>query len=198
MVNVTNRDALMARHIEKEIIQKGDKGVVLVGSAHSLTQFGRPLIRFNKIMAINSRMGLLLSQRYKDQVFQIVFFQSFSPGETNAGRPPLFQNFIESVMDKRDTIPAGFSIKNSPFENLRDSCSEYFDLYPSVCLGDLAQGLIFLKPLEKLENCTWTRGYISNEMYMKYKPLYELMTKQKFSSAGEADNYFAKRLVNPN
>lgn len=186
------REEIMARNVEKEIIEKGEKGVVLIGFAHSMLQYGRPIIKENKIIAINPRFGLLLSQKYKDRIFQIELFLTLGSQNQDTACHNKLDHFIESVMSKNNFVPAGFSIINSPFEKIRDSCSEYFNTYPSVCYGDIAQGLIFLKPLNEMQNCTWLKGYISNKMFMKYKAYYELIAKQKFNNAEEANNQFAK------
>jgi len=190
LFNGSLRDNTMAHNIEKETIEKGDKGVVWVGGAHTPVQYGWPQIVNHKIIDLRARMGLLLYQKYKDKIFQIELFYPYYPENENKACPPVFQGFIENVMAKRANTPTGFSIKKSPFENLRDSCSGYFGFYPTIVYGDLAQGLIFLKPFKDLQHCTWANGYISNEMYMKYKPLYELMAKRKFSNAAEVDRYF--------
>lgn len=190
LVNGSYRDNMMARNIEKETIEKGDKGVVWVGAAHTMMQFGWAQIKSHKIISISARMGLLLNQKYKDRICQIELFHPYYPENDTKACSPVFQSFIENIMAKRANIPAGFSIKKSPFENLRDSCSAFFGLYPTIVYGDLAQGMIFLKPFKDLQHCTWTKGYISNEMFMKYKPLYEIMARRKFANAAEVDRYF--------
>jgi hypothetical protein len=192
------RDELMARNIEKEIIEKGEKGVVLIGFAHSMLQYGRPIIKGDKIIAINPRLGLLLSKKYKDKIFQIELFQTLGSGNRNGACHDKLDHFIELVMSRSNSVSAGFSIINSPFEKIRDSCSEYFNTYPSVCYSDIAEGLIFLKPLNEMQPCTWLKGYISNKMFMKYKPYYELIAKQKLNDAEEANKQFAKNSLEIN
>jgi uncharacterized RDD family membrane protein YckC len=191
-ISLSLRDEMMARNIEKEIIRKGDRGVVWIGFAHTLPQFAWAQIKDHKIMAASPRMGVLLHQKYKDEIFQIEMFQPFDPDNDDKNCAPVFQSFIERLMTAHGNYPAGFNIKNSPFENIRDKCSGYFSLYPTVTYGDLAQGLIFLKPFKDLKKCTWTQRYISNEMFMKYKPLYEVMAKRKFANANEVNKYFTK------
>jgi uncharacterized RDD family membrane protein YckC len=190
-----NRESIMASNIEEEMIKKGDKGVVLVGISHTMPQLGYPQIQNHKVVAVQQRMGLLLGQKYKNQIFGIELFQSLSPDVEDKSHPPVLKNFIEDVLNKSGRIAIGFSIKNSPFEFIRDSYSNIFDYYPSICYGDVAEGLIVLKPLDKMERCTWTEGYISNEMYMKYRPFYELIAKQKFANAKEVNEYFKKKFA---
>ena len=59
----------------------------------------------------------------------------------------------------------------------------FFSEFPSICYGDIAQGLIFLKTFKDGKHCTWQKGYISDEMFMNYKPMYELVFKRKFKNA---------------
>jgi uncharacterized RDD family membrane protein YckC len=189
----TSREGIMANNIEQEMINKGDKGIALVGFAHTMPQLGRLLIKNDKVIAVQQRMGMLLGQKYKDDIFQVELFQTMDPEVEDKAHPPLMQHFIESVIDKSAAGGVGFTIKNSPFEFTRDSYSAYFEFYPSVCYGDLAKGLIYLKPITKLTACTWAGGYVSDKMYMKYKPFYELVTKQKFTNAKEVNEYFRKK-----
>jgi len=58
-VKIIYRDEIMARNVEKQIIEKNDKAVVLIGFAHTLQHYGRPVIKNNKILRINPRFGLL-------------------------------------------------------------------------------------------------------------------------------------------
>jgi len=195
LVNMAFRDEMMARTIEREMIQKGDKGVVWIGFAHTVTQFAWSQIKDQKIIAMSPRMGLLLHQKYPNDIFGIEVFQSFD-FDDNKQCTPHFQSFIEGVMAKRHNSPAGFSLQNSPFLHLRDSCSGYFSMYPTINYSDLTQGLLFLKPLKDLKHCTWTKRYISNEMFMQYKPLYELLAKRKFRNANQVNDYFTKSYLN--
>jgi uncharacterized RDD family membrane protein YckC len=189
-----NRESIMASNIEEEMIKKGDKGVALVGFSHTMPQLGYPIIQNHKVVTVQQRMGLLLGQKYKNQVFAIELFQPLDPDVENKAHPPVLQSFIETVLNKSDKTSVGFSIKNSPFEFIRDSYSDIFDYYPSICYVDVTAGLIVLKPLDKMQRCTWIKGYISDEMYMKYKPFYELVAKQRFTNAKEVNAFFKRKL----
>jgi uncharacterized RDD family membrane protein YckC len=193
MLIATSREGIMAHQIEQEMLEKGDKGVVLVGFAHTMPQLGRPIIKNRKVVAVQERMGMFLGQKYHDDIFQVELFQPLDPYTDNKAHPPLMQPFIQNVIEKTGAGAVGFSVKNSPFGLIRDRYSEYFELYPTICYGDIAKGIIFLKPLNKMNPCTWTDGYISDEMYMKYKPFYELIANQKFIGAKEVDEYFKKK-----
>lgn len=186
------RDEIMSRNIEKEIISKNQKGVVLIGFAHSVVRFAYPIIKDKKIMAVKPRLGVLLSQKYKDKIFQIEFYHRLDDTDDNRIRANSVDSFLDSIMKKRNNLPVGFTITGSPFETIRDSCSFYFNKYPSICYGDIAEGFIFLKPFTETTKCTWTPGYISYEMFMKYKPMYALMLKKKFNNARQLNELFSR------
>lgn len=189
LVRMAYRDELMARNVEKEIIEKGDKGVVLIGSAHTPLQYGYPIIYGNKVRFIKGRFGLILNQKYKSDLGQILLWHSISK---KAGQKPDITSFLESVLSEHGNVPVGFIILNSPFGKLRDSTAAYFNTYKTICLEDIYQGLIFLKPLDKLLPCRWKEDYISREMFLKYRLFYELKTKQKFQNYKECNEFFAK------
>ena len=189
------RDKIMAGNIEKEIIDKHQKAVVLIGYNHTMINFTNSAVKNKKIESINPRFGVLLSQKYKNTFFQVELYQrlDFNEGNTVCSDPSI-DNLLDSVMRQRANKPAGFTIAGSPFEKLRDNCSPFFSQFPSVCYGDIAQGLIFLKPFNVRNKCKWLPGYISNEMFMKYKPLYDLITSDKvrFKNAEEVNQAFSE------
>ncbi len=179
------RDEIMARNIEKEIIDKNQKAVVLIGFNHTLINYTNAVRKDKKIMAVKPRFGVLLTQKYPRKFFQIELYQPLDYNEENKICENSIDNFLDTIMQKRNNQPVGFTIASSPFENIRDSCGFMFSKFPSVNYGDITQGLIFLKPLNKSTRCTWMKGYISNEMFMNYKPMYDLLLKHQFKSADE-------------
>ncbi len=189
------RDKIMARNIEKEIIDNHQKAVIWIGYYHTMINFTNSTVKNKKVESINPRFGVLLSQKYKNTFFQVELYQrlDFNDADTVCSSPSI-DNFLDSVMRQRANKPAGFTIAGSPFEKLRDNCSPFFSQFSSVCYGDIAQGLIFLKPFNARNKCKWLPGYISDEMFMKYKPLYDLMTSDKvrFNNAEEVNQAFCE------
>jgi len=180
---VAYRDQIMARNIEKEVFDKNQKAVVLIGFNHTVINYTHSVVKDKKIVAASSRFGVLLSQKYKGKIFQIELYQRLDISDENKDCKNSIDAFLDSIMRKRNSQPAGFTIANSPFEKIRDSCSMFFSEFPSICYGDIAQGLIFLKTFKDGKHCTWQKGYISDEMFMNYKPMYELVFKRKFKNA---------------
>jgi len=193
--SIANRDKLMARNIEKEIISRHKKAVVLIGFGHSLLRYAYSVKKKSGIEIVNPRLGVLLSQKYKNTFCQIELYLRLDE-EEGASCYPGIDGFLDSVMKKRNYQPAGFNITGSPFEKLRDNCSIYFQSSPSVCYGDIADGVIFLKPFKETDPGNWMPGYISDEMYMKNKPLYDLVFKNdlkgKYNNAAELNDLLLK------
>jgi len=187
LVKLAYRDELMARNVEKEIIEKGDKGIIWIGSAHIPLQYGNPIIYDNKVLFVKGRFGLILNQRHKDEIGQILLWHSLS--DKNNEEKSL-NNLLESVISSSDTTPVGFKIEGSPFGKLRDNQAKYFNKYKTICLEDIYQGLIFLQPLNNLKPCTWDIEYISQEMFNRYKLFYNLKSRQQLSNCIESNIYF--------
>jgi uncharacterized RDD family membrane protein YckC len=188
------RDKLMARNVEKEIINKHQRAVILIGVNHTLINFFPTKQKNNSTQIIGARFGILLSQKYKNSIFQINFHSINEFSESDGFCNNTIYTFLDSVLGKRRNKPAGFTVASSPFEKLRDNCLSVFTRFPSVknpsvCYGDLVEGLIYLAPLREQPQCTWMPGYVSNEMFMKYKPLYYLVfgknSERKFKNAKE-------------
>jgi hypothetical protein len=167
------RDELMAREVEREIIERGERGIVWVGGNHAFTHYKQP---YGK-----GRMAYILHQKYGDKVFQVSlqaldFSPTFSitfPRPGYQGPEPTINEFIERIMAVRGQAPVGFDITGGPFATLRDSTSYYYHSQPSADLADFTSGYIYLEPTAAFQKCQWTEGYITPGMYVRNKPFYE-------------------------
>ena len=129
MVKLIYRDELLFRNVEKEIFDKGDKGVLLIGSAHTALHYGYPIINNDKILFVKARFGLLLSQKYKSDVGQILLGY---PVTDAADKKTDLTNLIESVMLARDTLPVGVLV-------LKTHLSRNFGIVKHLILRHLKQ-----------------------------------------------------------
>ena len=193
--SIVFRDEIMAGNIEKEIINKKQKAVVLIGFNHSVLNWAYPVVKNNKVISAKARFGVLLNKKYPGQFFQIELYQRLDYNENNRICQNSIDTFLDSIMNKRNNQPIGFSISNSPFYNLRDSCSYFFTQFPSICYGDITQGVIFLKPLNKKPSISWMKGYISDEMFMNYKPMYDLVFKGNYKNANEINQLIIQTMA---
>ena len=177
-------DGLYAANIARETIEKGERGVVLVGSAHSSLDQLYPFGKDGALFREKPRMGFMLHKKYGDRVFQIVFHNQ---GLVNSKR---ISEFIERVASWRDSKPFGCNIGDSPFAMLRDDKANHFQLQPTLCLSDIAAGYIYLKPISEQKRCEWIDDYISEDLFHKYKRYYEKKTGTSLDSPEDANKAF--------
>lgn len=182
LTKLVHRDEIMAQNVVKEIIEKKDRGIVWIGTNHSYTNYGQPVYVKNKFVRENNRMGVMLSEKYGNKIFQIVLHSDISNSKS------IDSLFVKTVYYE-GLAPVGFNTKESPFELLRDSNNVMYRFQPQVAFSDIASGYIFFNSQSKLESCKWLDNYVSKEMFMKFKPYYEAKYKRKFESANEFNKY---------
>lgn len=173
-------DPTMAAEVEKEIIQKGQKGLVFVGRCHDSTHYEfPPEINYGREI-----MGNLLYKKYGDRVFQV-----WEGGSD-------FLPAIEEVMKLRGYEQIGFDLYASPFANIRTSAS--WSDAPGVPLRKVARGYVYLGPRTKLHKNTPIEGFVTEEMFKRYRRYYEVDFGRSFKSAEEVDKYLqAHRFPDP-
>jgi len=187
IIKLANRDEIMARNIEKEAIEKNDKCVVWVGGYHSFVNYGQGIFDENKkLIRYNNRMGVMLCQKYKNDIFQIVLHMPDN----------ISDDLLNEVIFEKGLAPVGFTVKNSPFEMLRDSTKYLYKNLPTVSFSDIAQGYLYFMPFDSTKHCKWVPDYISKKMFLKNKPFYEGKFEQKFNNNKEVNDYFIQQCKN--
>jgi len=197
--DIYKRDDWLAENIEKGILAKGARGIVLVGLNHSFTHYAQPIIdKEGKLKSEWPRMGNILYQKYGEKIFQIGLHGPYqSPAQidkTYKGEGPLWSDLIEKIMVARGNRPVGFDVVGSPFAVVRDSRSYYFHWQPKVTFADLNRGFIFLKPVKALEPCSWMKDFVSDEMFEKSRDFYEFSYGRKFKDSREVNEFFESGL----
>ena len=158
-------DGLYAGNVEDQILKRGERGVVWVGAAHLEA----------------SRMGGMLHGRYGDKVARIVLHTDVDSAGIAAA--------IDRAVVLQDGTSVGFSVSDSPFRSLRDRSSRYYQRGPAVCFADVAEGYLFLQPVESLTWCSWWDGFVSRTMFGRNRPFYELLCNRKLRDNVEANRY---------
>lgn len=191
---VLARDAFMAAEVEREIINKGRRGIVWVGRNHSI--IGCPQAG---PMGAWSRMGFMLRQRYGEKIFQIrlhgMDLSAVFVDRAYNGAGPVMADFLESVMQLRNSVPVGFDVGPSPLAMLRDDGSFDFHLDRRLGFVDVAAGFVFLAPWRKLKTCDWLDSYISPRMFVKNRPFYQAFGRRAgvaIHSAADANDLFSR------
>jgi hypothetical protein len=154
------------------------KGLVFVGRCHDFTHYEfPPEVNFGRPI-----MGNLLYKKYGDRVFQVWLASGWLPP-------------FEGVMKLRGHKPAGFDLYASPFANILSPPN--WDA-PEVPLSKIARGYVYFGPRVKLHKNTPIKGFVTDEMFKKYKQYYEIDFGRKFKNAEEVDKYFqAHRFPKP-
>jgi len=165
---VKAHDPFMADVIEREVLAKHGKVLVQIGYMHSFTRY--------RLAEMAPRFGYILHEKYGDRIFQVCLHQPHFGPEVLTGNPPtsrpLIIDFIEKIMMKNGNKPVGFDVDNSPFANLRDRRSLYFASNSETVFSDIAQGYVFIKPLNSLNfRMTWVDGFINEENFERAKAL---------------------------
>ena len=182
MTRVARRDELMAATVEREILGRGERGVVLIGANHAYLRYGWPgRIVHGKAVAEKRRMGYMLHQRHGDRVYQILLYHS--------QLRQIFPECWDEVMSGRDGAPVGFDVIGSPFENLRSG----FESQASVLFADVTPGVVFLANAGTLEPSNRIDGFITHEMFLRHKPFYEARAGRSLRNAGDANRHVPNR-----
>lgn len=176
--NFINRDELMAKQIEEQIIKKNKKGIVLVGAAHSYLNYKQN--QFEK-----GRMGYILHKKFKDKVFQVYFH--FNECSEQIAK------FIENTIKESNFKEVGFDVTFSPFGLLRDSSSVDFKNRPMVEFADIASGYLYLCPIDSLKHCKFIPIFVTQETFIKEKPFFEAVVGKKLESANDVNKYYENK-----
>ncbi|UCE99488.1 MAG: hypothetical protein JSV82_10095 [Planctomycetota bacterium] len=178
LTEILKRDKTMAKQVEKEIIEKGQKGLVFVGRCHDFTHYEFP----PHINAGRDIMGNLLYKKFGDRVFQVWL---------DDGRLAP----INKVMVLRGYKKVGFNLYASPFANILSAPN--WDA-PEVPLSKIARGYVYLGPRSSLHKNTPIKGFVTDEMFKRYKRYYQIDFGRTFKDAKDVDRYLqAHRFPEP-
>ena len=164
-------DPAMAEYVEKEIIGPGKKALLFVGNGHDYTHCQRPrYVGFE-----NTTMGYILHNKYGANVFQVMPHWRFS--------------IFEDLMRERGNNAVGFTVYQSPFARM---------ITPPGCdvsgkpLWKAAEGYVYLGSADNLHANTTIKGFVTDDMFRKYREYYEVSEERKFKDAQELDEFLQK------
>lgn len=159
-------DQFRTRLIEKEIIQKDEKLLALLGVYHAFTRYAMPELLYNSddfCTYDDQWLGNRLYRKYPGKVCNILLHQAFYnlPGDSPNLVSPA-NGRLEKLMALNNNQPLGFDLLNSPMGKLRDNS------YLSMCYEDfnlemLFDGYIFLAPLDELKGCSVIDGFVNED-----------------------------------
>lgn len=162
------RDVEMADNAEREILAKGIKGLLFVGRGHDETHFGRPPDKPYR----RPIMGKVLYDKYGEKVFQVSPDWGGFPAVTKA-------------IDPARPLPIGFELAVSLFATIL-----VHEMGPvPVKMESIAGGYVYFGPAEQLHPNTAIAGFVTEEMFAKYRNYYEIDFGRPFASAQEVDRF---------
>lgn len=165
-----SRDKIMAANVEKEIVNKGLKGLVFVGRCHDYTHHtlksDNPMCKYI--------MGKELHEKYGEKIFQIWLYSGWF-------------EIIEQVLKDTNTELIGFNIFNSPFANILQHTGWQSD--KQAPFSNIARGFVYIKSSRKLSKNNVIKGFINQDIFDKYYEFYKLNFGQEFSNPEELDLY---------
>lgn len=171
------RDAFLARRVEREILDSGERGIVWVGAAHSAIRCPAP----GPPPAGPGRMGYLLHRKHGDSIFQVLLHDADLPVTLSdpayRGPAPAWAPFVERLVARSGGAPVAFDVPGSPLEPLRDGGSWSWHFDPRLTLGDLAAGYAVLAPVDELTPCDWAAGYVTPAMFAADAPYYRALAR---------------------
>nr|WP_319265079.1 hypothetical protein [uncultured Draconibacterium sp.] len=146
-----------AQIIEKEVLVKNEKILVLTGTNHAFTHYKEPVFNYlaeDYCRFENGNMGNLLYEKYQERIYSVVIHQYFR-NQINK-EPRLLSpgnGLVEELLCKNGNSPLGFDLKETPLGEIADS-SYYSMGYTDFTLQNIFDGYIFLKPINQLKGCT--------------------------------------------
>lgn len=168
--NKGTADKFRAEIIEKEIITKNEKILVLVGTPHAYTRYGSPYFKYNGDNFCDydfDWLGNRLFKKYPEKVFNIILHQAFTQKvNNNYFLVSPSDGAIERLMKENANKPSGFDLINTPVGKLPDNSINSM-CYENFTLEQYFDGYIFLEPLRELEGCTVIDDFV-NEQNFEY------------------------------
>jgi hypothetical protein len=166
------RDPIMAENAERATLAAGAKAVLFVGSGHDQTHLGAPPDEPYR----RPIMAKVLHDKYPGRVFQVA---------GDAGWYPVAQRAMEALGHK----VSGFDLYASPLASVLSA-----DMgTPERTLGSLARGYVYFGSCQQLHGNTPIRGFVTDEMYAKYRTYFDVDFGQKLATAREFDEYLQRR-----
>lgn len=146
-------DAFRAGVIEREVLRRGEKALVLTGTPHAFTRYATPRLDDNRegFCAFDDNwLGNRLLRAHPDRIASVVVHQPFA---NRIGEKPTYvqpaQGAIERLMARRGNAPRGFDLRGSALGGLADR-SGYSTCHDDFKLADLFDGYLFLAPIRQL------------------------------------------------
>ncbi|HEX7914991.1 ChaN family lipoprotein [Rudaea sp.] len=150
-------DAFRADLISRDILDRGEKALVLTGTLHAFTHFAMPETHADSdgfCLRTENALGNRLLKAYGMRVANVLLHQSLP---NRPGVKPAFVQpgggEIERLMRLNANVPVGFDLRGTPLGDVREP--GYYGLCDDkLTLGGFFDGYVFLAPFWQLEAAT--------------------------------------------
>lgn len=162
-----NIEAFRANLIEKEILSKGEKLLILTGTAHAFTRFKNPITDCNADQFYTLQGGWLgnrLFEKYGSRIFNIILHQPQM--NINTMFPDITSGIktIEVVMENLGNKSVGFDLVNTVMGDITDD-SYYSIPYENFTMKEVSDGYIFTKQIKEQQGCTVDYEYLKGKNF---------------------------------
>jgi len=160
-------DEFMARVVQQEFIDRGEKALLYMGANHAYTRYRQPYYDFEADSLVNlndRRTGNRIYASIGDRAFNIRLHSAWP----SAGGYSVSVRAADGVIDEViAALPAGhrrvgFDVVGTPFADLVGETSYWKHGHPDFTLADYCDGYIIQMPLEEYEGVSVARGFISD------------------------------------
>jgi hypothetical protein len=158
-------DAYRANIVEREVLEHGQKIVILTGTTHAFTRHRIAQYDFNApdfVRLETRQLGQLLHGRAPDRVACVLLHQPFPHrwlGGARRVRPA--RGAIDQVIAALPGRRFGIHLQGTPFGRLPDE-SLHAGANDAVRLEDLADGYIIERPFSAYEPCTLDDQFLTS------------------------------------
>ena len=158
-------DVFRAEVVRREVLDRGEKILILTGTPHAFTSYRIPFYDFNApdfVRWEDRNLGQLLYKLAPDRVACVLLHQAFS-SRLHGGARRVYpaRGAIDQVMAGLSDRRVGLDLAGSPFGGLPDD-SYYATGYEDFRLGRLADGYVYDRPFAEFESCTLDEAFLTD------------------------------------
>ncbi|MBL8268341.1 hypothetical protein [Steroidobacter sp.] len=156
-------DAHRAEVVQREILARGEKLLVLTGTVHAFTRYAMPMPDYNGegfVRLDDRHLGNRLLKLAPGKVVTILLHQPF-PGKFGGQVRPA-NGALDQVFTGLKGRRVGFDLVGTPMGELADD-SYYATGYSDFRLRDLADGYIYEMPIENFRGCEIDEAFLTDQ-----------------------------------
>jgi len=195
-------DQTMAEGILKQIVARGEKGLIYCGIHHAFTRYYQPIVENGKFVRFNKqRAGNIVYEAIGDRAITLCLhhpWPDFTQKETFFYLP--FWGFLDQVYHDYGR-PVGLDLVNTPFSKLTDFKAYYSYGYADFKASDIYDGYLMLDELKNYQGVTLIKNWVDSDQRLeslkRSLPNQEwgrtLQSKEEFQHGIESDTKFQER-----